>query len=102
MIEAITNGKPTIAWRAGSVPEIIDDGIGFLVSSVEGAVEAVCRLPSLLRASIRGNFERRFTAARMARDFVGIYQKVRTPSRSLDAAIDHPWRRFMKSQVYSA
>jgi hypothetical protein len=56
----------------------------------------------LLRASIRGNFERRFTAARMARDFVGIYQKVRTPSRSLDAAIDHPWRRFMKSQVYSA
>jgi glycosyltransferase involved in cell wall biosynthesis len=105
MIEAMANGTPTIAWRAGSVPEVIDDGItGFLVSNTEAAVEAVRRLQSLPRESIRGNFERRFTAARMARDYVDIYQKVtKTPGRSLGAAIDHPMEAYNEvSEVYGA
>lgn len=77
MIEAMAHGTPVIAWRAGSVAEIVDDGIsGFVVSSMEDAVAAVGRLPSLPRGSVRAAFERRFTAARMARDYVRIYEAV--------------------------
>jgi glycosyltransferase involved in cell wall biosynthesis len=105
MIEAMANGTPTIAWRAGSVPEVIDDGLsGFLVSSMEGAVEAVRRLPSLPRANVRAIFERRFTAARMARDYVAIYEKVtKTPGCSLDAAGGHLRKAYDEvSEVYGA
>jgi glycosyltransferase involved in cell wall biosynthesis len=105
MIEAMANGTPTIAWRAGSVPEVIDDGLsGFLVSSMEGAVEAVRRLPSLPRAKIRAVFERRFTAARMTRDYIGIYQKLtKTPSGRLDDTVGHPREAYHEvSQVYGA
>jgi glycosyltransferase involved in cell wall biosynthesis len=88
MIEAMANGTPVIAWRTGSVPEVIDDGIsGFLVSSVEGAVDAVGRLPSLARGNVRETFERRFTAARMARDYVRIYQRV--SEHTLAAGAEH-------------
>lgn len=71
---------------------------------MEGAVEAVRRLPSLPRAKIRAVFERRFTAARMARDYVGIYQKVtKTSGRSLDAAVGHPREAYHEvSEVYGA
>jgi glycosyltransferase involved in cell wall biosynthesis len=90
MIEAMASGTPVIAWRAGSVPEVIDEGIsGFIVSSLEDAVEAVGRLPSLPRRSVGASFERRFTAARMARDYVRIYQeltpRVRAPATGLFA-----------------
>jgi glycosyltransferase involved in cell wall biosynthesis len=92
MIEAMANGTPTIAWCAGSAPEVIDDGrSGFLVSNMEGAVEAVRRLPSMPREKIRAVFEQRFTAARMARDYIGIYRKVtKTLGRIPGAAVRHP------------
>jgi glycosyltransferase involved in cell wall biosynthesis len=77
MIEAMASGTPVIAWRAGSVPEVVDDGIsGFVVSSLEDAIDAVGRLPALPRSSVRAAFERRFTAARMARDYLRIYQEL--------------------------
>ena len=93
MIEALACGTPVIAWPEGSVPEVIDDGVtGFLVGTIDEAVEAVRRVPSLSRARCRAEFERRFTAARMARDYLAIYQRLLDlPTRRLH--LDRrPWR----------
>jgi glycosyltransferase involved in cell wall biosynthesis len=77
MIEAMACGTPVIAWANGSVPEIITDGLtGFIVDNLDDAVEAVGRLPQLCRSAIRNEFERRFTARRMAEEYVGIYQRL--------------------------
>jgi glycosyltransferase involved in cell wall biosynthesis len=78
MIEAMACGTPVIAYPRGAVPEIIEDGLtGFIVSDVESAVEAVPRALELDRAAIRGRFEERFSATRMARDYVRVYERVR-------------------------
>jgi glycosyltransferase involved in cell wall biosynthesis len=77
MIEAMACGTPVVAYRRGSVPEVVDDGVsGFVVESLEGAVEAVGKLESLDRARVRQVFEERFSAERMARDYVAAYQQV--------------------------
>jgi glycosyltransferase involved in cell wall biosynthesis len=77
MIEAMACGTPVIAFRAGSVPEVIEDGVtGFVVSNMAEACEAVKRLPELSRAVIRARFEERFTATRMAEDYVGLYRRL--------------------------
>jgi glycosyltransferase involved in cell wall biosynthesis len=77
MIEALACGTPVIAWRCGSVPEVIRDGVtGFIVDSVEQAVQAVIRAGSLRREACRNAFEERFDAARMARDYVEIYRRL--------------------------
>ncbi|HET8777798.1 MAG TPA: glycosyltransferase family 4 protein [Candidatus Limnocylindria bacterium] len=77
MIEAMATGTPVIAFRSGSVPEVIEDGVnGFIVDDVEGAVAAVGRLGELDRATVRQSFERRFTAERMARDYVRVYEQL--------------------------
>jgi len=74
MIEAMACGAPVVAFNRGSVPEIIDEGItGFVVEDEVGAVAAVQRLPKLSRTNIRRQFERRFTARRMAEDYLHIY-----------------------------
>ena len=75
MIEAMACGTPVIAYNHGSVPEIIDDGMtGFIVEDEMSAIAAVRRLPSLSRAGVRATFEQRFTARRMAEDYVSIYR----------------------------
>jgi Glycosyl transferases group 1 len=67
-------GTPVIAFRAGSVPEVIDAGItGFVVEAEEEAVQAIQRLDKLSRYEVRAQFERRFTAERMAQDYVAHY-----------------------------
>lgn len=77
MIEAMACGTPVIAFRCGSVPEVIDEGIsGFVVDDLNQAVEAVQRIDSLDRAIVRATFERRFTVERMAEDYVAIYRKL--------------------------
>jgi glycosyltransferase involved in cell wall biosynthesis len=74
MIEAMSAGTPVIAWRMGSVPEVVDEGVtGCIVSSIEGAVLGVERARSLSRAAVRQRFEERFTAQRMARAYVEVY-----------------------------
>ncbi len=76
MIEAMACGTPVIAFRRGSVPEVLEDGTsGFIVDTIEEAVTAVRRIASLDRAKIRAEFERCFTAERMARDYLNIYQQ---------------------------
>jgi glycosyltransferase involved in cell wall biosynthesis len=75
MIEAMACGTPVIAWRRGSVPEIIDDGVtGFIVDTEGEAVAAIGRLAELDRRKIRATFERRFSARRMAEDYVRIFE----------------------------
>jgi glycosyltransferase involved in cell wall biosynthesis len=77
MIEAMACGTPVIAFRAGSVPEVIDEGVtGFIVDSEEEAVKAVRLVGKLSRHKIRQAFERRFTARRMADDYVDIYRQL--------------------------
>lgn len=74
MIEAMSCGTPCIAWRAGSVPEVVDEGVsGWIVDSIDAAVEAVQRLPLLDRHKVRARFEQRFSAERMARNYLHIY-----------------------------
>jgi glycosyltransferase involved in cell wall biosynthesis len=77
MIEAMACGTPVIAWKCGSVPEVVDPGVtGFVVDSVEEAVSAVSLIGNLDRRRIREVFDQRFTAARMARDYVAIYRRL--------------------------
>jgi glycosyltransferase involved in cell wall biosynthesis len=83
MIEAMACGTPVIAYRAGSVPEVIDHGqSGFIVSSIDEAVRAVERLDALPRAGVRDRFEARFTADRMADDYLDIYRTLAARRRS--------------------
>lgn len=75
MIEAMACGTPVIAYRRGSVPEVLEQGLsGFVVDKVEEAVAAVQQIENLDRVRVRAEFERRFTAQRMARDYIDIYQ----------------------------
>ena len=77
VIEALACGTPVVAWPRGSLPELIEDGAtGFLVDSVEAAAEAAGRCLSLNRHRCRQAFEQRFTAARMATDYVKVYQRL--------------------------
>ncbi len=77
MIEAMACGTPVIAFRRGSVPEILEDGTsGFIVDTIGQGVAAAEQVANLDRASVRAAFERRFTVERMAQDYVDIYRRV--------------------------
>ena len=89
MIEALACGTPVVAFRNGSVPEVVEDGLsGFIVEDIEGAVRAVGRVSSLCRAECRRQFEKRFTAERMAAQYLSAYRRVITQQgvRSADSA----------------
>jgi len=75
MIEAMACGTPVIAFNRGSVPEVMENNVtGFIVNSVEEAIHAVSGLKYLSRIEIRRAFERRFTATRMAEDYIDVYR----------------------------
>ncbi len=77
MIESMACGTPVIAYNRGSVPEVIDDGItGFVVEDELSAVTAVNHLTDLSRARVREQFEQRFTARRMALDYLAAYRSL--------------------------
>jgi glycosyltransferase involved in cell wall biosynthesis len=74
MIEAMACGTPVIAFRRGSVAEVMSDGqCGFVVEDVDGAVAAVARVPQIDRRKCRERFEERFLATRMVRDYLEVY-----------------------------
>jgi glycosyltransferase involved in cell wall biosynthesis len=75
MIESMACGTPVIAFRCGSVPEIMEDGLtGFVVDTVDEAASAVKKLDTLYRPTVRSRFEERFSVGAMAHDYVTIYQ----------------------------
>jgi glycosyltransferase involved in cell wall biosynthesis len=87
MIEAMSCGTPCVAWRAGSVPEIINEGSnGFIVDSIDDAVAAVRQAKLLDRRAVRTVFQQRFSAERMTRDYVDIYRRVARRRRNRAAA----------------
>ena len=74
-IEAMACGTPVIAFNRGAVPEVLEDGLtGFIVEDEMSAVGAVYRLGDLPRQKIRRRFEERFTARRMAQDYLAVYR----------------------------
>jgi glycosyltransferase involved in cell wall biosynthesis len=90
LIEAMATGTPVIAFGSGSVPEIIEEGItGFIVDDVESAVAAVPLALRLDRATVRRRFEQRFTAERMALDYVSIYEGLLSGSSRIGLLEDH-------------
>jgi glycosyltransferase involved in cell wall biosynthesis len=96
MIEAMACGTPVIAWRRGSVTEVVEDGVtGFIVDDIDGAVTAIRNIGRLDRARIRRRFEQRFGVGRMAEDYLSIYESLRvTPFR--------PTREQSRSDIKAA
>ena len=83
MIEAMACATPVLAFRCGSVPEVIDQGVtGFVVDSVEDAISTLPRVLALHRRAVRQRFEERFTASRMAKDYLGLYRSLLMRSRA--------------------
>jgi len=75
MIEAMACGTPVIAFRRGSVPEIVEDGVtGFIVDDEGHAVRALGRVGEIDRRRVRARFEQRFAAKRMAEEYVRYYE----------------------------
>jgi glycosyltransferase involved in cell wall biosynthesis len=78
MIEAMACGTPVLAFKCGSVPEVIEEGVtGCIVSTVDEAVARLGGVLALDRSKVRRRFEERFTADRMARDYTELYRSLR-------------------------
>jgi glycosyltransferase involved in cell wall biosynthesis len=91
MIEAMACGTPVVAFRRGAVPEVMRDGLsGYVVDTVDGAVEATTRVLELPRKRCRAYFEGRFSAPRMANDYVAVYERLLAAT----APDGHPRRRL--------
>jgi glycosyltransferase involved in cell wall biosynthesis len=96
MIESMACGTPVIAYACGSVAEVMDHGVsGFVVSEIEEAVEAVRRVRDLNRARCREVFEKRFTASRMANDYVNVYTRLADcRMRRVEQSLESSMRSF--------
>jgi glycosyltransferase involved in cell wall biosynthesis len=82
MIEAMACGTPVIAFNRGSVPEIVEHGVtGMIVDDEASAVAAIPRVASMSRAAVRRSFEQRFTAERMAEDYLALYRRLAVRTR---------------------
>jgi glycosyltransferase involved in cell wall biosynthesis len=77
MIEAMACGTPVLACRRGSVEEVVDDGLtGHIVDSIDEAIVTLPRVMALDRRAVRRRFEERFTATRMAKDYLRVYKSL--------------------------
>lgn len=84
MIEAMACGTPVVAYRNGSIPEIVKNGVnGFVVNNVDQAVRALSRIDSIDRVGCRLHFEEYFTSARMCRDYLAVYENLQTEPAGL-------------------
>jgi len=101
LIEAMACGCPVIAFNAGAIPEVIEEGVtGFIVDDEPGAIAAAARLSKLSRPAIRRRFEQRFTVRRMAQDYLAVYRElIDAASRSAKAPVA---RRGDSERVRSA
>jgi glycosyltransferase involved in cell wall biosynthesis len=96
MIEAMACGTPVLAFRHGSVSEIVDEGVtGAVVDTLDEAVRMLPRVIALDRRAVRRRFEERFSSARMAMNYVALYRSLlRRPTISEDDAADKSFRLF--------
>jgi glycosyltransferase involved in cell wall biosynthesis len=77
VVEAMTCGTPVVAYRRGSMPEVVDDGLtGYLVADAEAAVEAVAAAARLDRGSVSVHARERFSAERMVDDYLRVYEQL--------------------------
>ncbi len=87
LIEAFACGTPVLAYRRGSIPEIVDHGVtGFICETVDEMVEAVGQVSLIDRKQCRAAFDERFTADRMARDYVALYERLLLEDGAVQAA----------------
>ena len=102
MIEAMSAGTPVVAWRNGSVPEVIEDGVGgFIVDSIDAACDAVERVRTLDRLGVRRSFEAKFTVEHMAHNYVAAYERlVATQPARPQPVRSHP--RLVEPQLIAA
>jgi glycosyltransferase involved in cell wall biosynthesis len=77
MIEAMACGTPVLAFRCGSVPEIVDAGVtGLIVDSMDEAIRMLPQVLALDRRTVRQRFDQRFSVARMAKDYLHVYRSL--------------------------
>ncbi len=77
MVEAMACGTPVLAFRCGSVPEVVDEGItGVIVDDVDEGMSALSRVMALDRRAVRRRFEEKFSVSRMAKDYVAVYRSL--------------------------
>jgi glycosyltransferase involved in cell wall biosynthesis len=89
MIEALACGTPVVAFRGGSVPEIVDDGVtGFIVDNLEEAIDAAARVSTTDRRACREAFEQRFTTIRMTERYVDTYELLAASPAGCDDSLD--------------
>jgi glycosyltransferase involved in cell wall biosynthesis len=82
LIEAMACGTPVLAYRQGSIPEIIDHGVtGYICDNIGEMAQAVSALSLIDRSRCRDIFEKRFTVERMVKDYVAIYERIADASR---------------------
>jgi glycosyltransferase involved in cell wall biosynthesis len=80
MIEAMACGTPVLAFRRGSVEEVVDQGVtGYIVDGIEEAILALPHVVALDRRAVRRRFEDRFSSTRMAKDYLRVYKSLRAP-----------------------
>ena len=101
MIEAMACGTPVLAFRRGSVSEIIDQGVtGAIVDTTGEAVRMLPRVIALDRRAIRRRFEQRFSSARMAKDYVAVYRSLlERPTMSERETVVPTRRSFLEREV---
>lgn len=92
MIEAMACGTPVIAFKNGSVPEILEEGkTGFIVANIDMAIAAIDALPDFDRRTCREIFERRFSAERMAIDYLNVYEELVARQRDMNKKAVSQW-----------
>ncbi|MDH4082474.1 MAG: glycosyltransferase family 4 protein [Nitrospira sp.] len=94
LIEAFACGTPVIAYRRGSIPEIVNHGVtGFICETVDEMVDAVGQVSRIDRKQCRAAFDERFTADRMARDYVALYERLLLDDGAMQATPSMPFER---------
>lgn len=97
LIEAFACGTPVIAYRRGSIPEIVDHGVtGFICETIDEMVDAVGQVPLIDRKQCRAAFDERFTADRMARDYVALYERLLVEDEAMQATQNTAFGRSNK------
>ena len=100
MIEAMACGTPVLAFRHGSVPEIVDEGVtGAIVKTMDEAIAALPHVMALDRKKVRQRFEQRFTATRMAKDYVDVYRSLLSSASIAARQQDQATLRYGKDAI---